>query len=122
MYSFFNASDSNSTSRQSLFKFCNNTCQILSVFSVDASQSTLGVSKINNQYFTLPTDTCSASYLPKEDWNKLVETPFIPLYEPYQECTKSKATAVIDSMGIGMGNVTLFSLLLFIILLLCVCV
>jgi hypothetical protein len=112
----------NESQQQDLFEFCNlqngTYCSIMSYAVFDSQQSNWAISEY---YFQLSTGACQDTF--STDWNyweKLIEIPFTRLIQQYEQCTSSPSTILLSQIGIQIGNLSVITPFVVMIILLLV--
>eukprot|EP01034_Spumella_vulgaris_P035295 gene35295-biopygen30033 len=88
------------------FDFCTvgaTTCSMITFTSYDITATSWAVS----EYYTLVQNgACRDTITPSvEDWAKLVNTPYGPLVQNYQQCSYDMLTTLQNQAGIAVGNI-----------------
>lgn len=99
--------------RRQAFSFCKTVsagyCSIYLVRTYDLAK-TFQSSAVSPYYFQLDRGACRDSITPtQENWKMLIETPFAPITQQYQECTYALSYAIENETGTALGNMSIFT-------------
>lgn len=99
--------------RQDAFSFCHTSsagyCSIYTVRTYDLAANFQSTT-VSPYYYQLQRGACRDSITSsKEIWRKLVETPFAPITQQYQECSYALSYAVENETGTALGNMSIFT-------------
>jgi hypothetical protein len=65
---------------------------------------------VSPNFYSVTTGACNDTISPTaEAWRSLIEHPFALLTQSYQQCHKDPNMALLEDVGIAMGNVAVVS-------------